>query len=131
MVKKWIIMLSLTAILIIGGILEYNYVNNSFKNLIDDVQELQIEITNHKEKIDTEELINSAYSIHEKWHKRVKILKSVIWHTGIKDIEVGLARIAVYIEENDYTEANAELCSLIDFLEHYSEDFTITLENIF
>ena len=59
------------------------------------------------------------------------MLKCLIWHTGIKDVEIGLARISVYIEENDYTEASAEVLSLVDYLTHYSDDFRISWENIF
>lgn len=131
MVKKWIVMIILTLLLIVGCILETNFVNKSFQGLINSLESLQIELTENKDKIDTKELIDKTYSIHQNWHKNIKPIKSLIWHTGIKDIEVTLARISVYVEENDYTEAYAELASLIDYLAHYSEDFSISWENIF
>ena len=52
-------------------------------------------------------------------------------NTNIKDVEIGLARISVYIEENNYTEAYAEIAALIDFTAHYLDDFRISVENIF
>lgn len=130
MVKKWIVMISITVVLVIGCYFEERYITNSFKWLINSLETLQIELTENKESIDTEEFINKAYTLHEDWHKKVKVLKCIIWHTGIKDVEVGLARISVYIEENDYTEAYAELASLIDYCAHYLEDFSIATENI-
>ncbi len=130
MVKKWIVMITLTAILVTGCILESSYINKSFNWLINSLESLEIELTENKEKIDTEELINKAYSIHENWHKKLKVIKCLIWHTWVKDIEIGLARIAVYVEENDYTEAYAELAALIDYCAHYSDDFRISQENI-
>ena len=131
MVKKWIIMLSLTLILIVGCIVETNYVHKSFKWLINSLETLQIEITQDKEKVDNEENISLAYEIHDNWHNKVKILKCLIWHSGIKDVEIGLARIAVYIKEDDYKEASAEIGALIDYLAHYLDDFIISVENIF
>lgn len=131
MVKKWIFMSVLVLILIVGCVLESKYVNNSFENLVENLENLQVDLDSNKEKIDLEILINKSTEIHESWHKRVKILKCLIWHTGIKDVEVGLARISIYIEEDDYTEASAEIASLIDYLKHYSDDFNISWENIF
>ena len=131
MVKKWIIMISLMIVLILGCILESTYVNNSFDFLIERLENFQVCLDRTKEKIDLDELIIESKQIHNDWHKRVDLLKCLIWHTGIKDIEVGLARISIYIEENDYTEATAEINSLVDYLKHYSSDFDISWENIF
>lgn len=130
MVKQWIIMMSFAAVLVVGCILENIYVNKSFDWLINTLETIQIEITENKDKIDTDEIKSKAYSTHENWHKRVKVLRCLIWHTGIKDVEVGLAKICVYIDQNDYTEAIAETQSLIDYLAHYSDDFRVTIENI-
>ena len=131
MVKKWIIMLLLVINLVAGCIIECVYVNKSFEWLINSLETLQITITENKEKIDIENIIKSSYDIHNEWHKKVKVLKCLIWHTGIKDVETGFARISVYIEENDYTEAYAEIAALIDFSAHYLDDFRISSENIF
>lgn len=131
MVKKWIIMISLMIVLVVGCVLESNYVNNSFDNLIERLEQFQVKLDNNREHIDLESLIYESEEIHNDWHTKVDLLKCLIWHTGIKDIEVGLARISIYIEENDYTEASAEISSLVDYLKHYSSDFDISWENIF
>ena len=131
MVKKWIIMISLSLILIVGCIIENIYVNKSFEWLINSLESLQITITENKDKINKDDIIKKSYEIHNKWHKKVKVLKCLIWHTGIKDVETGFARISVYIEENDYTEAYAEIATLIDYTAHYLDDFRISVENIF
>lgn len=130
MVKRWVVIIVLTVILVVACIFESRFVNKSFNWLINSLETLQIEITENREQIDTKELIDSAYSIHENWHSKVTGLKCVIWHSWIKDIEIGLARIAVYISENNYTEAYAEIAALIDYAAHYLDDFQITAENI-
>ena len=131
MVKKWIVMILLSFFLIAGCVIETIYVNKSFNWLINSLETVQIEIKENKEQIDKEKFINGIYQIHNEWHDKVQILKCIIWHTQIKDVEIGLARISVYIEENNYTEAYAEIASLIDIAAHYIEDFSISSENIF
>ena len=130
MVKKWIIIISLIIMLIIGCIIESNYVHKSFSWLINSLETLQIELTQNKEKIDEEKYYSMAYDIHEEWHGKVNYLKCIIWHSGIKDVEIGLARICVYIKENDYKEASAEIAALIDYLAHYLDDFEVSVENV-
>ncbi len=130
MVKQWIFMVVLSIILALGCIFESTYINNSFKWLVNSLETLQIDVTEKQEQLDTEELIASAYSIHENWHKKLNALRCLVWHTWLKDIEVGLARIAVYIEENNYTETYAELASLIDCCAHYLDDFNVSLANV-
>lgn len=131
MVKKWIFMILLSIILVVGCVLESVFVNKSFDWLINSLETLQIELTENKESIDDEKFVNDIYNLHNSWHKKVKVLKCLIWHTNIKDVEIGLARISVYIEENNYTEAYAEIAALIDFSAHYLDDFRISTENIF
>lgn len=131
MVKKWIFVLSLMAVLAVSCILEYRFVNNSFEYLHSKLIEYKQKIEVNEEQIDTEENIVFVQKLHEDWHKKSNVLKALIWHTGIKDIEVGLSRIETYTSENDYTEALAELDSLIDYVMHYSSDFKLTLENLF
>ena len=96
-------MISLMIILIVGCILESTYVNNSFDNLIERLETFQLKLDSNKDNINLDDNIYESKQIHNDWHKRVDLLKCLIWHTGIKDIEVGLARISTYIEENDYT----------------------------
>lgn len=131
MVKKWIIMISLSVFLVVGCILETRYVQGSLGWLINSLETLQIEISQQSDKIDDENFVTMAYDLHENWHKKVRVLKCVVWHSGIKDAETGLARISVYVSENNYTEASAEIASLIDYLAHYLDDFVISTENIF
>lgn len=129
--KKWIFVLSLMAVLTVSCVLEYRFVNNSFEYLHSKLIEYKQMIDQNKEQIDTEENIVYVQALHENWHKKSSILKALIWHTGIKDIEIGLSRIETYTSENNYTEALAELDSLIDYVMHYSSDFKLTFENLF
>lgn len=130
MVKKWITMIILSAVLIFGCVFETMFVNKAFEKLINSLESLQIELSENKDKIDTEHLIEKTDTIHKEWRENSKALKCLIWHSGIKDIEIGMARIFVYVKENDYTEAYAEIAAIIDYCAHYLDDFSISSENI-
>jgi hypothetical protein len=131
MVKKWIFMILLSFILVIGCVCESIFVNRSFDWLINSLESVQIELKENKDSIDSEKFINDIYKLHSDWSDKVKTLKCLIWHSNIKDIEIGLARISVYVEENNFTEAYAEIAALIDFSAHYLDDFRVSVENIF
>ena len=131
MVKKWIVILIISIGLVAGCIAEYKFVNNAFDFIHDELVGYKAVLNSDQENINKEENVLYVETLHQKWAKKVKILKSLIWHTGIKDIEVGLARIKIYTEQNDYKEALTELEGLIDYVKHYREDFTLSLENLF
>ena len=75
MVRKWIIMIVLSVILVFGCIFESTYVNRSFDWLINSLETIQIELAESKDKIDTEKFIDNTYNLHNEWHKKVKLLK--------------------------------------------------------
>ena len=119
------------AILIVGSILEYNFVNTSFDVMVSDLETYQIMLENSQENISTTQNIDYLQNLHNKFHEKEKLLKVFIWHTGLKDVEISISRIKIYVEENDYTEAMTETNALIDYCKHYSLDFQFTIENIF
>ena len=131
MVKKWITMILIIIILLVSCILESQYINNSFKFLENELSGYKKTIESTQEaEIGSYDNVIFVENLHEEWHKKMVGLKSLIWHSGIKDIEVGLSRIATYVKEEEKTEALAEINALIDYLDHYSEDFIISIENI-
>lgn len=130
MVKKWIIILIVSALLISGCILEGKYVNQAFDEIVNDLYTYQAMLKNSGEDIDNQENIDFIDNLHDEFHKLERALKMLIWHTGLKDVEVGMSRILTYVEENNKTEALVETNALIDYCEHYSLDFKISGENV-
>lgn len=130
MVKKWITISIIFALLVVGCTLEYRFVNNSFNSLSRDLAVYKQMLEKDEEVTSTAENIMYIDSLHDRWHKKVEGLKALIWHTGLKEVESGLSRIKTYSEEDDYTEAMTELNALIDYVEHYKSDFTLSLENL-
>lgn len=121
----------ITALLIGGCVWESIYTNKAFDRLETELQEVAVALSVDKENIDTEDNIRRMEKVHEKWHERLNVLRCIIWHTSNKDIENGLSRAEFYIRENNYTEAVVEINAIISYSKHYSDDFKISLENIF
>ena len=130
MVRKWIVIVCIAVLLVVGGVCETKYTQKSLCWLIESVEALEVDMKNSKDNIDEQVLIKQAKMIDSEWDNRLDKLKCLVWHSSVKDIETGLARIIVYMEENDFTEAYAESEALIDYAKHYLDDFKITLPNI-
>ena len=131
MVKRWFVIIFIITLLTSGCILESIYTNNAFDFLENELKIVASSLEKDKENIDTEENIKLIEKLHEKWHDKLKVLRCVIWHSSNKDIENGISRAEQYIKENNYVEAVVEINALISYSHHYSEDFKISLENVF
>ena len=131
MLKKWAVIIVIIGLLVVGCIVEGNYVNSTFDQMTKSLEKYQTMLENTDENIDIAENIDYLEFLHADFHEKEKVLKALIWHTGLKDVEVGLSRIITYTKEKDYTEAMAETKALTDYCKHYSLDFKITPENVF
>lgn len=130
MIKKLIAILVFIGIIIATGVFESNYIIKSFDGLSERLVSIEQSLAENENSIDTEENIQSLKQTHKDWQERTKVLKFFVWHTGIKDVEVGLSRITSYTEQNNYEEAYTELNNLIDYCNHYSEDYRFSIQNI-
>ena len=131
MIKKWVIVLSILALLVVGCVLEYRFVNSTFEEMTVRFESVKAMLDQNQEHVDAEEILNYLDDLHNDFHQKEKVLKALIWHTGLKDVEIGISRIITYAKNNDYTEAMAETNGLIDYCKHYGQDFKITWDNIF
>ena len=122
---------SLGATIVTMSVLESLYIERTLIDLEKDLMSFETMLEVDKENINTFENLQRIEYITTKWHKSATKLKYLVWHTGIKDVEVGMSRIATYTHENDFTEAKVELNNLLDFARHYAEDFKILPENVF
>lgn len=130
MVKKWIVMIGIILAIVGVCIWENLYIQKAFSFLEGRLDEIEVKLSQNEEVINTQENIKEIKKLHEEWQHYSNVLKTIVWHTGMKDVEINLSRILTYVEENDYTEAMVELHVLEDFCKHYSKDFTINIQNI-
>ena len=113
------------------SILESKYIEKTFQKFEKNLLEYAAMLDMDEENINSFENMQRIECLTQEWHKTATKLKYLVWHTGIKDVEIGLSRIATYTQENDYTEAKTELNNLLDFTRHYSKDFKVLPENVF
>ena len=130
MVRKFIVILIFLLTIGVAGYFESHYIITSFDELESRLSDVRAELCLNKESIDSKENVQTLKNIHEDWQKHTQVLKFFVWHTGIKDVEVGLSRITSYTEENNFTEAYVELNNLIDYCTHYSQDYRFSIQNI-
>ncbi len=114
----------------IGCYYENKYVNKAFDSMVTSLTTFKEMLNLTEADINTTQNVEYLNNLHKEFHKKEKALKALIWHTGLKDVEVGISRILTYVEESDYTEALTETNALLDYCKHYSMDFEINLENI-
>lgn len=130
MVKKWIVMCVIIVAIVGLCVWENLYIQKSFTFLLNRLDIIEMQLSKNEEIINTDENISAINNLHEEWRSKTKVLKTIVWHTGMKEVEINLSRVLSYVEQNDYKEAIVELHALQDFSKHYKQDFTITLENI-
>lgn len=130
MVRKFIVILIFLLTIGVAGYFESHYIITSFDELESRLSDVRAELCLNKDSIDSKENVQTLKNIHEDWQKHTQVLKFFVWHTGIKDVEVGLSRITSYTEENNFTEAYVELNNLIDYCTHYSQDYRFSIQNI-
>ena len=130
MVKKWIIIMFIILLLVAGCIVETTYVEGSFHSFEKRLNQAKVMLKEDDGAIDNEENISFLKDLENDWDKNILGLKSVIWHTGLKEIEIGLSRVITYTEENNFTEAMTELNAILDYLDSYTSDFHLSIENL-
>ena len=130
MAKKWVAMIGITLLIVGLCVMESNYIQDSFEFLLNRLDAIEVKLEASGETIATTENIASLNELHQEWREKTKNLKMIVWHTGMKEVEINLSRIQSYIEVNNQEEAMVELHALQDFSRHYKDDFTITVENI-
>ena len=130
MTKKFIAIIAFLVLIIGAGYFESHYITSSFDQLVGKLNDVKTELSLTPDQIDTVDNVGALVEIHDFWQTRTNVLKFFVWHTGIKDVEVGLSRITSYTEENNFTEAYVELNNLIDYCKHYSKDYRFSVQNI-
>ena len=106
------------------------YISSSFSFLEDGLFKIETKIKQDEENIDKDENILIIKNLHEQWRTKTNVLKTIVWHTGMKEVEINLSRILSYTEQNNFSDAMVEINALKDYCRHYADDFTITIENV-
>lgn len=128
--KEIIIIIICIIMVIVGANFSLNYLSNTGKALIDDLNELKIEIQKAKnsEENRAEKLADSIYA---KWQDIERGWSIIVVHNELDLIQLSLTGMKSYISEGKYSESIEELEKSTFLLEHVQDKEKLDLKNVF
>ena len=75
MLKRWIVMVVIALLLVVGGIAETSYTQKTIEWLINSMELFEVRLMECDENVNAESLVNEIYVIDNEWNRKVKILK--------------------------------------------------------
>lgn len=125
--KKIIILLLILGLVLGFGIWDLRKINHSSKDMINDIDKL----ANHVVNKEWDNAISKYKAISSKWSKYENIWSIMIDHFEVDQIETSIARLKVYIEQENKSDSLAEISNLKVLIEHIPAKEAVTLKNIF
>lgn len=128
--KEIAIMIICIIMVIVGANFSLDYLSNTGKTLIDDLNELKIEIEKAKnsEENNAKELADNIYA---QWEDLEKGWSIIVVHNELDLIQLSLTGMKSYISEGKYSESIEELEKSIFLLEHIQDKEKLDLKNVF
>ena len=127
--KEIILIFLILTIIVFSSIYICNYLRNTSKPIVDDLEELEYIIM--KEDISKEELIKRADNIKQKWNDINRKWSNIVLHQEIDAIETSLLKIKAKIEVGEKEEGIEDIKTAIFLLNHISEKEKLSIKNIF
>jgi len=123
--KKSIIVMSIVALVLIGGaIYETNFVQRQFQELHAVFSELYV-------KVDEETAVyDDVIAVQNNWLDKKKYLHAFIPHNEIKEIDLWLSESAILVRDEKWSDALSKIEVLKELAEQIPKTFAVTWENI-
>lgn len=124
MVKSFITVIVSILLFIGGAIAEKTVVKNTF-------DELHREFGIFEDKLKEENAtVEDALNIQQFWIERKEKLHIFIPHSEIKELDLWLAEMIIYVEIGDYDEARAKITVAKELVEQIPKTFGMRTENV-
>ena len=117
--RKVIILLIIPTLFVLGMI-EYSYINTTFKNLNNRIDHVQQDITN----------LEKAEGLKNYWKKHENYLTYISKHASINDVTIRLIELTDYIRNNDTEKAEQTLQLLKYLVSTANKNVGFNLHNI-
>ncbi len=125
MVKSLVSLITAVTILIVGAILENNFIQDQFT-------EFNAVLNTLYEKVDDESAdIDDVYAVQNNWLEKKKYLHAFIPHTEIKEIDLWLSESATLVRDKEWEDAISKIEVLIELTEQIPKTFSLRIENVF
>ena len=116
--KEILIIISILLIINISSICTYRFLDNSSKNLEENLNNLKIKI---ESKTNKEEIKKIADSIYSDWKDTNEKWSNIVLHTEIDSIEVSLIRARSKIEIGKLNESIEDIDTAIFLINHIKD----------
>ncbi len=124
MVKSIITTICVAVILLVGAILESNFVNNQFKDFHQSLTVVYTKVDEHSATPD------DVYAVQKNWLEKKKSLHTIIPHTEIKEVDLWIAEAVTLVRDKEWEDAISKIEVLIELSEQIPKTFTLSLSNI-
>ena len=123
---------TIICVVIIIGIFGLEYYTQGFtEKTVNEVTEVFDKIEENISKKDIEKIDNEIKKIESKWEEKQKKLAYYIEHDELEKVHTAIVKMKSYVENENFSEAMAELEEGKFVIEHIQEKNSFNLQNIF
>ena len=127
MYKEIIVSILVVVLIITGDILTQRYTRKSVEDLKEKLSNLKI----YLEEENSDEVVKKTQEISNTLEQVHNVLAYYIEHDEIEKMETNFTACKSYVFTGEYSEATAELEKTKFVLDHITDKYSFTLENIF
>lgn len=128
MYKELIISIIILALIIGIDMWTKKYTVNTINKTNNNLCELKENLENKKDK---KEILKKIDDIDAQWKKHSEVLVCFIEHNELEKVDTNFVACKSFVKTEDYNLAMAKLEEAVFVLEHISEKYALSLENIF
>ena len=125
MVKSIISLISVCIILVVGAVLETNFINKEF-NDFHDVLDVAYEKVLNQTAVE-----DDVYAVQNNWLDKKAKLHAFIPHNDIKEIDLWIAETVTLVRDKEWHDAISKIEVLKELTEQIPKTFIISFSNIF
>ena len=131
MVKKIIIFIFLSIILIGVSIGEQLFIDNTINTMLKHIDSFETTIIENENNLNSQNVLAKFYKIENYWENRESTMAFFVDHKNISNIGQGLVRLIAALEENDYTLSKTEIYLLREVAFVFKKMSTFNVHNVF
>jgi hypothetical protein len=125
MVKTFISMLCVFALLLFGAIFETHTVNTQFEDFHSVLEVLYQKVDDKSASED------DVYAVQQNWLEKKKCLHVFIPHNDIKEVDLWLSEAVTLVRDGEWSDAISKIEVLKELAEQIPKTFVLSFENIF
>ena len=131
MVRKMLIFILLSVILIGVSIGEQIFIDNTINTMLKHIDSFETTIIENENNLDSQNVLAKFYKMENYWENRESTMAFFVDHKNISNIGQGLVRLIAALEENDYTLSKTEIYLLREVAFVFKKMSTFNIHNVF